>query len=139
MMQESVRQAYLAALDWLECRGETKLRDETLLKRWVVYHAGLGVEKDGPSAGLAVALGFLSRTLGMKVGRYCFTGEINLRGEVMPIGGVRDKIAGATRHGVTEVFLPRANLNDYNLVESQVREKVNVRFVDSLEEAVALV
>jgi ATP-dependent Lon protease len=64
------------------------------------------------------------------------TGEISLRGRVLPVGGIKDKVLGAARAGIETVLLPRRNEKDLVDVPSDVREKVEIRLVDSVEDVI---
>ena len=66
------------------------------------------------------------------------TGEITLRGRVLPIGGVKEKVLGALRAGITDVILPKANEADVEDVPDEARGKLRFHFVESLEEVLAL-
>ena len=64
------------------------------------------------------------------------TGEISLRGRVLPVGGIKDKILAAARAGVQSVILPRRNQKDLVEVPAEVTEKLDIRFADSVEEVI---
>lgn len=95
------------------------------------------MKKDGPSAGLGMCLAFISLLSARPVpSALAFTGELTLRGAVTPIGGVREKVLGAHRAGVSRVYLPERNRRD---VESELKGKkhgVDVRYVADVRGAV---
>ena len=64
------------------------------------------------------------------------TGEISLRGRVLPVGGIKDKILAAARAGVQSVILPRRNQKDLVEVPAEVTEKLDIRFADNVEEVI---
>jgi len=66
------------------------------------------------------------------------TGEITLRGRVLPIGGVKEKVLGAHRAGITDVILPRANILDLEDVPEEARKSLRFHFVDTLDEVLAV-
>jgi ATP-dependent Lon protease len=94
--------------------------------------------KDGPSAGVAIYLALVSlltdRTVRPDV---AMTGEISLRGLVMPIGGVKEKLLAALRAGITMVMIPRRNQKDLDDLPADARAKLNVVLLDRVEDAVA--
>lgn len=98
------------------------------------------VAKDGPSAGLALACAMLSAATGRPVrAGVAITGEITVRGRVLPVGGIRAKVMAARRVGIWEVVLPAGNRADWEGLSQGVRDGVRASFVASLEEALAAV
>ena len=72
------------------------------------------IPKDGPSAGVAMVTGIISVLTGIKVHRnVAMTGEITLRGRVLPIGGLKEKLLAALRGGITKVLIPEENVKDH--------------------------
>src|SRR4029077_12098581 len=97
------------------------------------------IPKDGPSAGTAMATALISALTERPVRRsVAMTGEITLRGRVLPIGGVKEKVLGAHRAGITDVILPKANLLDLEDVPEETRNMLRFHFVDSLDEVLAV-
>ena len=81
------------------------------------------VPKDGPSAGSAITLGLVSALTGIPVkAEVAMTGEITLRGEVLPIGGLKEKLLAALRGGIKEVLIPEENVKDLEEVPENVKE-----------------
>jgi ATP-dependent Lon protease len=100
------------------------------------------IPKDGPSAGIAIATALVSEMSGRPVRRdVSMTGEITLRGRVLPIGGIKEKVLGAHRAGIRHVIIPRANEADLEDVPDEVRQVLTFHPVQTLEEVlkVALV
>ena len=100
------------------------------------------IPKDGPSAGIAIATALVSEMSGRPVRRdVSMTGEITLRGRVLPIGGIKEKVLGAHRAGIRHVIIPKANEADLEDVPEEVRETLTFHPVQTLEEVlkVALV
>jgi len=62
------------------------------------------------------------------------TGEISLRGRILPVGGIKEKLMAAYRHGIKKVYLPKGNKSDIEKIPEEVLEKMNLRFVDNTEE-----
>jgi len=95
------------------------------------------MRKDGPSAGVTILAALTSLLIGEPVrGDLSMTGEITLRGQVLPVGGVKEKILAAHRAGIREIILPRRNGNELEEVPEEVREALNIHFVDQSIEAI---
>ena len=100
------------------------------------------VPKDGPSAGVALATSLISCLSDIPVKRnVAMTGEITLRGKVLPVGGIKEKVLAAHRAGITTVILPTDNEKDFNEISAKVRAKLDTVFVDHFDQVleVALV
>ena len=98
-----------------------------------------GVPKDGPSAGVTVTTALVSVLTGRKVRHdLAMTGEITLRGRVLPIGGVREKVLAATRAGIQHVILPRRNTKDEPDIPDRVRSQVTLHYVSDIDEVLDL-
>ena len=137
VMQESA----LAALTYARRRALTWDIDlEELSNQDIHIHVPEGaVPKEGPSAGLALATALISELSGRAVRPdVAMTGEITLRGEVLPIGGVKEKLLGADRAGIPEVILPRDNHEDLEDLPGEVRDRLQVHLVDTIEEALEI-
>ena len=97
------------------------------------------IPKDGPSAGVAIATALVSLLTGRAVRReVAMTGELTLTGQVLPIGGVREKVLAARRAGVTQVVLPERNRESLRDVESHLLETLQVHFVEEFPQVVSL-
>ena len=98
-----------------------------------------GVPKDGPSAGVALVTALVSllsnRSAKSKV---AMTGEISLRGRVLPVGGIKGKLLAANRAGIETVVIPKRNEKDLAEVPDEVRESLGIHLVDTIDEALAL-
>ena len=93
------------------------------------------VPKDGPSAGITMATAIASLVRGEPVSEDVgMTGEITLTGQVLPIGGVREKVLAAQRAGLKRVILPRENEHDLDELPAETREAIEFVFVDSIDE-----
>src|SRR5258707_483684 len=112
------------------------------------FHAGLDIHihvpegaipKDGPSAGITMATALLSAVTRIPVHRdIAMTGEITLRGKVLPVGGVKDKILAAARAGIMKIILTAENERDLDDIPSDVRERMEFHLVASMDEVVSL-
>src|SRR5437016_859089 len=126
VMQESAR----AALSYVRSRAELFGLDPDFHSSLDIHiHVPEGaIPKDGPSAGITMATALLSAVTKMPVHRdMAMTGEITLRGKVLPVGGVKDKILAATRAGITKIILPAENERDLEESPSDVREKMELQ------------
>lgn len=93
------------------------------------------VPKDGPSAGITLTTAISSLVTGRAVSpKVAMTGEVSLQGNVMPIGGLPEKLMAAVRAGVTQVFIPEENLDDLEDVAEEVKEKLNIVPVHTCED-----
>jgi ATP-dependent Lon protease len=93
------------------------------------------IPKDGPSAGIAIATALVSEMSGRPVRRdVAMTGEITLRGRVLPIGGLKEKVLGAHRAGITTIVIPKANEPDIEDVPEEVRKELEFHPVETLRQ-----
>lgn len=93
------------------------------------------VPKDGPSAGITMATAMLSAITGRKVqGDVAMTGEITLRGRVLPIGGLKEKILAAGKAGICKVLVPGRNRKDVEEISTEIRSGIQICFVDTMED-----
>jgi ATP-dependent Lon protease len=94
-----------------------------------------GIPKDGPSAGVAIVTAIASLFSGRPVrSNIAMTGEITLRGKVLPIGGLKEKSLAALRAGITEVLIPKANEKDLEDVPAEVRDRLQFRPVETIDD-----
>src|SRR6266478_166246 len=98
-----------------------------------------GVPKDGPSAGITIAAA-LASLLTRRPSRHdvAMTGELTLRGRVLPIGGLKEKLTAAARAGVTQVLVPERNKNDLIDLPEEVRKLLDIRLVETIDDVLAL-
>ena len=96
------------------------------------------IPKDGPSAGVTMAVSLASLLVSRPVqARVAMTGEITLRGKLLPVGGIKEKVLAARRAGIDTVILPRQNEQDLEDVPAEIREQMRFVFVDTIDEALA--
>ena len=119
--------------------GDLGLGEDWFEGKDVHIHVPAGaVPKDGPSAGIAMATALASLALGRPVSEdVAMTGEITLTGQVLPIGGVREKVLAAQRAGVTTVVLPKENEADLEDLPRDVRKTMRFVPADSVDEVLA--
>ena len=97
------------------------------------------IPKDGPSAGITMATALASALAKIPVRRdVAMTGEITLRGKVLPIGGLKEKLLAALRAGIFETILPRANEKDLSELPDNIKNAMKLHFVDTMDEVLAL-
>jgi ATP-dependent Lon protease len=95
--------------------------------------------KDGPSAGIALLVSMLSALRGVAPeAAVAFTGEITLRGRVLPVGGIKEKVLAAHRAGITTIVLPKENEKDFPEVPAEVRDAITWKLVEDASEVVAV-
>jgi len=136
VMKESARAA------WTYARSHAaalQIADE-MFDRDIHIHVPAGaIPKDGPSAGVTMASAVVSALSGRPVRHdIAMTGEITLRGRVLPIGGVKEKVLGAVRAGISRIILPKENEPDLEDLPKEVRDKIEVFVVQELGEVLAL-
>jgi ATP-dependent Lon protease len=136
-----MKESASAALSYIRSRAELLgVAADFARTRDVHVHLPAGATpKDGPSAGIALAAAIVSALTGTPVrGDVAMTGEITLRGRVLPIGGLKEKAVAAHRHRVKHVVLPAANLRDLEELPSEVRTGVEFHPVKTMDEVLAL-
>jgi ATP-dependent Lon protease len=136
VMKESARAA------WTYARSHAaglQIPDE-MFDRDIHIHVPAGaIPKDGPSAGVTMASAVVSTLSGRPVRHdISMTGEITLRGRVLPIGGVKEKVLGAVRAGINRIILPKDNEPDLEDLPKEVRDKIEIYVVQELGEVLAL-
>ena len=96
------------------------------------------IPKDGPSAGITMVTSIASAFTGRKIReKLAMTGEISLRGKILPVGGIKEKVLAAKRGGITDIILPRANEKDVLEIKKEYLKGVNFHYFERIEEALA--
>ncbi len=133
VMKESAQ----AALSYIRSRAERiGIAPDFFEKSDIHVHVPAGaIPKDGPSAGVTIAASLASLLTGRPVRNdVAMTGEITLRGKVLPVGGIKEKVLAARRAGITTVILPRRNESDLEDIPPEVRSEMETIFVDTVDE-----
>jgi ATP-dependent Lon protease len=136
-----IKESAAAALSYVRSRAHAMgLPADFHRTRDIHVHLPAGATpKDGPSAGIALATALTSALTGIPVrGDVAMTGEITLRGRVLPIGGVREKGVAAHRHHISHVIVPQGNAKDLAELPEEVRNEVTWHPVRTMDEVLAL-
>jgi ATP-dependent Lon protease len=132
-----MKESATAAVSFIRSRSnELGLSEEYFAKHDLHIHVPAGaVPKDGPSAGITIATSIVSLLTNRKVqSDIAMTGEITLTGQVLPVGGIKEKVLGAKRAGIRKVLLPRRNELDLDDVPKEVRDTMEFVLVEELSE-----
>ncbi len=132
-----MKESAMAALSWVRAHAkEFDLQPEFHKNLDIHIHVPEGaVPKDGPSAGVTMATALVSALTGRKVRQdVAMTGEITLRGRVLPIGGVKEKLLAAYRAGIKTILLPKENQKDLEDVPEHVRKEFNIVLTESIDD-----
>lgn len=137
-----MKESAALALSYLKAHSESLEIPETAFTEWDLHlHVPAGaVPKDGPSAGVsimsAIASIFTQRCVKNTL---ALTGEITLRGLVLPVGGIKEKVLAAKRAGIKEVLIPARNMKDYDEIETETIKGLKVTYLDQMDQVFQLV
>jgi ATP-dependent Lon protease len=137
VMQESAQ----AAMSYIRSRAQQFGLNRDFYRSLDVHlHIPEGaIPKDGPSAGITIATTIASALTGIAVrGDVAMTGEITLRGKVLPIGGLKEKLLAAHRHGVNEAIMPADNQKDLPDIPEHIRAAMKLHFVENMDEVLKI-
>ena len=137
VMQESTQ----AAMSYIRSRAHTFGLPRDFYRNLDVHvHIPEGaIPKDGPSAGITLVTAICSALTRIPVrGDVAMTGEITLRGKVLPIGGLKEKLMAAHRHGILEAIMPRENEKDMPDIPDAIKQSMKLNFVDSMDEVLKI-
>ncbi len=137
VMKESAQ----AALSYVRSKAKTLgIKDDVFAKTDIHIHVPAGaIPKDGPSAGITIATAVASVFTGRPVNKnIAMTGEVTLRGRVLPIGGLKEKTLAAKRMGIRKVILPKRNKKDLEDIPKYIKQDMEFIFADSMEQVLAV-
>ncbi len=135
-----MRESATAALSYIRTRAKSLEIPEDLAEKFDIHiHVpAAAIPKDGPSAGITMATALASVFTGCAVRRdLAMTGEITLRGRVLPIGGLKEKLLAAHRAGITTALVPKDNVRDLDLLPPHVRDELEIIPVSTMDEVLA--
>jgi ATP-dependent Lon protease len=136
---EVMRESAQAALSYVRANaGQYGIDDEVFQTSDIHIHVPAGaIPKDGPSAGLTIFCALVSLLLGRPVrSDVSMTGEITLRGMVLPVGGIKEKVLAAKRAGIRTVIIPEKNRKDLEEIPKSARRGIEFRFVQRMDEVI---
>jgi len=140
-LQEIMRESVQTAVAYIRSRAESfKIPADFFEKHDIHIHVPEGaVPKDGPSAGITLATAIISVLTGQKVRKdVAMTGEITLRGHVLPIGGLKEKVLAAYRNGIKTIIIPEDNDKDLPDIPDEIRDNICFHKVDDITEVLDL-
>ena len=136
-----MKESASAALTYIRAHAaELKIDEDLFAQNDIHIHVPEGATpKDGPSAGVAMVVSLTSLFTNRPVRKdVVMTGEITLRGDVLPVGGIKEKVLAAVRSGITEVILPELNKKDVSEIRESVRNIINFHYVTDIRDALKL-
>lgn len=136
-----MKESAILALEYVHAHAAQYNINEELFENWNVHiHVPEGaIPKDGPSAGITMATSLVSLFTQRKVIKnLAMTGEITLRGKVLPVGGIKEKILAAKRAGITNLILCKENQKDINEIKSEYVKGLTFHYVDDITEVIQL-
>jgi len=138
---EVMRESAQAALSYVRSRSDILGIEPDFFDKYDIHlHVPAGATpKDGPSAGITMAVVLASLATGTAVSeKLAMTGEITLRGSVLPIGGVKEKVLAASRAGIENIILPMKNKRDLEEIPEEIRAKVKFHLVDTMDDVLRI-
>jgi len=138
---EVMKESAQAALSHIRSKSKIYKIDPHFFDRVDIHiHVPSGaIPKDGPSAGVTMATALVSLLTDKPVrAGLAMTGEITLRGKVMPVGGIKEKVIAAKRAGITEIIMPEQNKKDLEEVPDHVKKKLKIHFVNNIESVIKI-
>jgi ATP-dependent Lon protease len=137
VMKESAQ----AALAYVRSKAkELSIEEDFFAKHDIHIHVPAGaIPKDGPSAGITMFVALVSLLKNVPIRNdVAMTGEITLRGLVLPVGGIKEKVLAANRAGIKTIILPKKNEKDLEEIPERIRKEMNFKFIQRMDEAIDL-
>lgn len=141
LMGDVMKESAVAGLSYIRSKyKEFQLEEDFYKTKDIHIHIPEGaIPKDGPSAGVTMAISMISGLTNKAVkGNLAMTGEITLRGRVLPVGGIKEKLVAAYRDGITNVIIPMENKADVEEIPASVLEKITINFASGIEDILEL-
>lgn len=136
-----MKESAIIALQYLKAHSEVLEIDKDIFNK-VNFHIHVpegAIPKDGPSAGITMATSIASALTGRKVkAKLAMTGEITLRGKVLPVGGIKEKILAAKRAGITDIILSKDNRKDIEDINSRYLKGLTFHYADTIEDVLTI-
>jgi ATP-dependent Lon protease len=136
-----MKESAVTAATWLKANGANFGIDARIFDQYDIHiHFPAGaVPKDGPSAGITILTSLASLITQQKVKKHlAMTGEITLRGKVLPVGGIKEKILAAKRAGIKEIIMSKSNKKDIDAIQAQYIADLKFHFVEQMDEVLKL-
>jgi len=136
-----MKESAMAALSFIRSNaGKLKIEDSVFDTHDIHIHVPAGaIPKDGPSAGVTMLTALTSLLTGKTVRKdLAMTGEITLRGQVLPVGGVKDKVMAAHRAGIKSIILPKWNEKDIEDIPKKIQKEIEFHYVDKMLDVVKI-
>ncbi|MGH2901145.1 MAG: S16 family serine protease, partial [Solirubrobacteraceae bacterium] len=140
-MGDVMKESAQAAFSWTRANAtRLNIDPEKLANNDLHIHLPQGaIKKDGPSAGVALSCAVVSVFTGRPIRHdVAITGEIDLRGHALPVGGIKEKVIAAHRAGITIVFLPERNLKDTLDIPDEVKRELDIRTMTNIDDALSV-
>lgn len=136
-----MKESAVIALEYIKAHGEKFGIAHDIFEKWNVHvHVPEGaIPKDGPSAGITMVTSMVSAFMQCKVKKnVAMTGEITLRGKVLPVGGIKEKILAAKRAGISDIILSKENKKDIEEIENTYLKGLNFNYVENITDVIGL-
>ncbi len=136
-----MKESAMAALSFIRANADNfNISNDFFKGKEIHLHIPEGaVSKDGPSAGITMAIGMLSAITRIPVrGDLAMTGEITLRGNILPIGGLREKLLAAKRYGIKTVLIPKENQKDLDEISDFIKEGLEIILIEHITDAIPI-
>jgi ATP-dependent Lon protease len=138
---EVMKESAILALEWIKSHAEELNISADIFEKWNVHiHVPEGaIPKDGPSAGITMVTSIASAFTQRKVkNKLAMTGEITLRGKVLPVGGIKEKILAAKRDNIEEIILPVENRKNVEEIPAEYIKGLTIHYVETINDVLKI-